>query len=417
MIVDVATIDTASGMARPRGPVRNEDGRISAVGQRAERAALPHARVVQGTGKFLIPGLWDAHVHLGWAKESALAVLVANGVTGVRDLGGHLYEIDGWRTRIEAGLLSGPRIFRAGPILNGIKANEYQMLTGTPDEARGAVRALKQVGVHFIKVHRRTERAAYFAIIEEAKAQGLAVVGHIPMTVTPEEASDAGQQIEHTETIFEGTFSAALQPPEWPEAIRAFRTSGAAKRLFERFARNGTVFTPALIGYRSIIDSADGSLAADPRSRYVAASYRREGAQRAGLPSDGMRRTYAELVEVVRIAHESGVTMMAGTDLAAARLPGFHLHEELALLAQAGLSPTEALRAATLTPAKWLGQERDFGSVEEGKVADLVLLDANPLEDIRNTQKVSAVVVDGKLLERGELDAVLQAAERLAGEL
>ena len=202
-ITHVTVIDTeGGGGARPDMTVLIREGRIAAV-QRG--AAVPGGtQELDGRGKFLIPGLWDMHVHLSWTTASALPVLLANGVTGVRDVGSDLGEIDGWRTRIAAGLLSGPRIFRAGPILNGKSFNKYQLETGDSSQARGIVRALKWVGVDFIKVHRRTPRESYFAIIDEARKQGLAVVGHVPMTVTPAEASDAGQQIEHAGGIARG---------------------------------------------------------------------------------------------------------------------------------------------------------------------------------------------------------------------
>ncbi len=347
-ITNATVIDAAGSPPLPDTTVVIEGERIRATG----RISAPDgAVIVQGRGMYLIPGLWDMHAHLCWAKESALSALLANGVSGVRDMGGHLYEIDAWRARIEVGVLPGPRVVRAGPILNGRKANQYQVLTGGADEARGVVRALKQAGVDLIKVHRRVEREAYFAIADEAKRQELPLAGHIPMTITPEEASDAGQQIEHVETLFEGTFSDGLDDSDWPLAIEKFRAAGGAERLFERFARNSTVFDPVLIGYRSLIDAAEGSLAADPRSRYVAASFRQAGKAQPAADAaqlETQRRTFAQFIEIVRAARASGVTMIAGTDLAAARLPGFHLHDELALLAEAGLSPAEALRAATL---------------------------------------------------------------------
>ena len=200
-ITHVTVIDTTGGPARPDTTVVIGDGRITNIGG----SAPSDAQIVDGRGKFLIPCLWDMHVHLSWTKESALRLLVASGVTGVRDLGGTLGEIDEWRTKIAAGLLVGPRIVRVGPILNGKKFNRFQMVPGNPDETRGVVRALKEVGVDFIKVHRRMERESYFAAIDEAKKQGLPLVGHIPMTVTPEEASDAGQAtVKHVATLFEG---------------------------------------------------------------------------------------------------------------------------------------------------------------------------------------------------------------------
>src|SRR5207245_1786154 len=178
------------------------DGRIAEIGN---AAPPPDATVIDGRGKFLIPGLWDMHVHLSWTTSSALPVLVANGVTSVRDMGSSLEQIDDWRTRIVTGVMTGPRIYRVGPILNGQKFNAYQMVPGNPDETRGVARALKEVGVDFLKVHRRLPRESYLALLDEAKKLGISVVGHIPMTVSPEEASNAGPAtIEHTDKLFAG---------------------------------------------------------------------------------------------------------------------------------------------------------------------------------------------------------------------
>lgn len=416
-ITHVTIIDIEGGSAKPDMTVIIRDGRISRV-ERAGAALPDGVQEADGRGRFLIPGLWDMHVHLSWTTLSGLPVLVANGVTGVRDLGSDLGEIDQWRTMIRTGLLVGPRIFRAGPILNGQSFNRYQLVTANADQARGIVRALKQVGVDFIKVHRRVPRDTYFAIIDEAKRQGLTVVGHVPMTVRPEEASDAGQLIEHVETLFEGTFATGLGPGELPDAIQRFRAQ-AADTLFARFVRNHTSVTPTLSGWRYLIEHPDTtSFFADPRTRYVAHSLK-EAARRAPPPFSTqqlpeLRRTYAEYAAVVGQMNRSGVMLLAGTDLAGPRIPGFTLHDELVALVDAGLTPLQALRAATLNPANILRSESDFGSVTPGKLADLVLLDANPLEDIHNTQRIAAVVVGGKLFSRGDLDGLLRAGEEMA---
>ena len=417
-ITHVTVIDTTGGPALADMTVVIRDGRIAGIEKSNRGAVMKNTQVVEGRGKFLIPGLWDMHVHLSWTTASALPVLVANGVTGVRDMGGKLEEIDEWRTKIAAGLLAGPRIVRAGPILNGQKFNVFQMVPGNPDETRGVVRALKEAGVDFIKVHRRLPRDSYFALMDEAKRQGLPVVGHIPMTVAPEEASDAGQAtMEHTETLFEGTFSAGLKGRKLPDAIRQFRAS-EAEELFARFVKNHTAFTPTLAPYGATIEASDPSSPPDPNSRYVALSLKKEW-QKQSKPLSGeelaeWKRTFAELREVVRQMNRSGVTLMAGTDIAGPRIPGFSLHDELAQLAGVGLTPLEALQAATLTPARLLNKADDFGSVAAGKIADLVLLDGNPLEDVRNTRRIAAVIVGGKLLRRGDLDALLREAEEMA---
>lgn len=419
VLTNVTVIDV-TGAAQPASgmTVVIEGERIKEIG-RSESVRVPRgARVVNASGKYLIPGLWDMHVHLSWTKATAMPVLVANGVTSVRDLGGKLSELDAWRAEIAAGVRTGPRILRAGPMLNGRSFNPLQMVPGNPDETRGVVRALKEVGVDFIKVHRRMVRESYFAAIDEAKKQGLALVGHIPMTVTPEEASDAGQvTIEHTETLFEGTFAERTKGRKLPEAIRQFRAEEAEK-LFARFVKNGTVLTPTLVAYRSIIETFDPTLPPNPLKRYVALSYKEEERKRAQTISAEdlaeVKETFAELKEVVRLLHKAGVTLMTGSDIAATRVPGFTLHDELALLVEAGLTPLEALRAATLTPARVMKKTNDLGTIEAGKLADLVLLDANPLDDIGNTRRIRAVIVNGKLLDRAALDRLLAEAEREA---
>lgn len=415
----VTVIDAESAQAMPDMTVVMIGGCITELRQSKAGGHIPRgAQVVDATGKYLIPGLWDMHVHLSWTKATALPVLIANGVTSVRDLGGRLGELDEWRTKIAAGLLVGPRILRAGPILNGKSFNPLQMVAGNPDETRGVVRALKEVGVDFLKTHRRLPRDSYFALIDEAKKQGLTVMGHIPMTVTPEEASDAGQvTLEHTETLFEGTFSAALKDRKLPDAIRQFRAEGAEK-LFARFVKNRTVVDPTLVAFRTYADFSDPSTPPDPRSRYVALSLKKEW-QKTFKPISAedlaeLKQMVAELREVTRLMHRSGVTLVAGSDIAGPRVPGFSLHEELVLLVEAGLTPLEALQAATLTPAKVLNKANDLGSIKVGKLADLVLLDGNPLEDIHNTQRIRAVIVNGKLLNRAALDGLLADAERAA---
>ena len=418
-ITHVTVIDTRGGPSQTDMTVVIREGRISGVAGAGGEVPVG-ASVVEGRGRFLMPGLWDMHVHLSWTTNdarlaSALPVLVANGVTGVRDVGGHLGELDEWRTRIAAGLLVGPRIVRAGPILNGRTFNQYQLATGNPDEARGIVRALKQVGVDFIKVHRRTPRDAYFAIIDEAKKQGLMVVGHVPITVTPEEASDAGQQIEHAYTLFEGTLLAGRPEEQIAEVIETFRATPAADSLIARLARNRTVIDATLVPYYQITDSAWFQ---SPHMRYVARSLK-EAWQKNPMVSardlDGWRRTYIQLRGVVGQMHRAGVAFVTGTDLAVIRPPGFTVHQELALLVDAGLTPLEAIQAGTLTPARVMKLDADYGAVEAGKIADLILLDADPLADIHNTERISAVVLAGKLLRRGDLDALLRAGEEMAG--
>ncbi len=361
-IANVDVVDVAGGRVVPEQSVVIREGRI-AFGE-------PEGEIVDGRGKFLMPGLWDMHVHLCWKGEASLEELVRYGVTAVRDMGGHLHQLDAWRAEIEAGERIGPRIWRAGPILNGASYNEYQRVIADGDEARAAARELARAGVDFLKTHRRTSREAYFALIDEGRKLGLDVVGHIPMEVEPAEAVASGQAtIEHTETIFEGTWDATRTEP-WPQAVRRFRHE-KADELFARFVENDVPLTPTLVPWALVLDEGD----------------------------EEWEELFPEFVAVVGQMHEVGMTLLAGTDIAADRPTGTTLHRELALLVEAGLSPAEALRAATITPARVLGVDDELGTVEDGKLADLVLLDSNPLEDISNTRRIATVIARGRVYE------------------
>lgn len=419
VIAHVTVIDVTTGKALPDRNVVVRGDRIASV----EAGTMPldkSATVIDGRGKFLIPGLWDVHVHLSFTSESALPLLVATGITDVRDMGGRLAQIDDWRSRIAAGALVGPHIVRVGPMLNGKSFNAYQMVPGGAEATRGAVRALQFIGVDAIKVHRRLPRDWYFAAADEAKKLGIPLVGHVPMEVTPTEASDAGQAtIEHTQTLFEGTFSAKMKEGEVPGAIKQWLASDAPDALFAKFVKNGTWVTPTLEGYLEMADLLDPAVPRDPRYRYVALSQQKdfEKLLKANpMSAQEYRALNPALIEATARMHRDGVKMLAGTDAAGPRLVGFSLHQELVEMVKIGMTPAEALQTATLNPAKALGKTADLGMVEAGKLAHLVVLDSNPLDRIENTQRIVAVVLGGKLYQRSELDQLLAEAERLAAK-
>ena len=424
-VVDVAAGDAAGALKRDRTVVVEGD-RVAAVGE-AGRVRIPAgARVIDAAGKYLIPGLWDMHVHLSLATELALPALVANGVTGVRDMGGDLDQIDGWRRRIAEGRLPGPRIVRAGPVVDGPKPDApFRLTVTTPAEAREAVAAVKRRGGDFVKVHNGLAREAYFALAVEARRRGLPLVGHVPKEVTPGEASRAGQSgIEHTEGLFDNIlFSAgrggASQSEALSRAFAAYRDEEAAE-LFRQFRRRGTWYDPVLVTYRSFAFRTDLAANPDPRNRYAAPAMKRLWDKYQPVPKSlpaevvaARKSLFTRLLELVGLMRREGVPLLAGTDAGGIRdvVPGFSLHDELLLLVRAGLTPLEALRAATLNPSRFLRMRDSLGTVGRGKLADLVLLDANPLEDIGNTRRISAVVLNGRLFERAELDAMLAEVE------
>lgn len=432
-IIDVTGSPTQNDMT-----VIVEGNRIVRIG-RAGRVTPPmNAKVVEGRGKFLIPGLWDMHVHTifgDWipgGREVSLPLFIANGVTAVRDMGGELNTLLEWRAQISAGTLLGPRMIIAGPMLDGPKSRFPSSVSiSTAEEGRKAVDDLKVRGVDFIKVQSFIPRDPYFAVVDEARKQKLVLVGHVPDAIRATEASKAGQKsIEHLTGIFEGCSSAQNEDKylngenkKLPKTYLETHDPAACRRLIDLMARNHTWLVPTLVWERGqwLIDDIDTSH--DPLRQYAPASWQQKSwpAFTKGILADldtdpvSYRRQFVEKeFEIVGAMHKAGVRLLAGTDTAAAVdvLPGSSLHTELEYFVKAGLTPMEALQTATLNPAQFLGLQSETGTVEKGKLANLVLLDADPLQDIRNTRKIEAVILNGRLLTRSDLDDLLK---RIAG--
>jgi imidazolonepropionase-like amidohydrolase len=431
----VAVIDVIEGRVQPDMTVEIR-GRTIAVISAGRRVRVPRgATIIDGRGKYLIPGLWDMHVHLGFPPGAAqvfLPVMVANGVLGARDMHSLLSIIVPLKRAIASGAQIGPRLFVAGPAVDG--PNSYlpgSRLVHTPDEAREAVRQLKAAGVDFIKVYSSLPKELYFAVAAEAKAEGISFVGHVPYPVTAAEASDAGQRsMEHLTEVDVGTSSdetrikgeevEAMDQKHGsiPDAtrLRATYDSAKAASLFERFRRNGTWQVPTLVVLHQAGQLAQGGRPADDSLLAYIPKGLREFWQ--SLPSElvasfgALDQFHTALVGPI---NRAGVPILAGTDCPNPYVyPGFSLHEELDLLVHAGLTPAEALRTATINPARFSGLTDSLGIVARGKVADLVLLDANPLEDIANTKRIRAVIQGGRLLNRSALDGMLAHAKALA---
>jgi imidazolonepropionase-like amidohydrolase len=433
-ITHVNVVDVSNGSIQADMTVVIQGNRIAQVGKAATIHLSKDARSVDGRGKYLIPGLWDMHVHTmfgDWipgGKEVSLPLFVANGVTGIRDMGGDLDTLLAWRKEIAAGTLIGPRMVVAGPMLDGPKPRfPSSVQLSSPEQARKAVDDLKAKGADFIKVQSFILRDEYFAVVDEAKKQHIVLVGHVPDVIRASEASDAGQKsIEHLTGVFEGCSTREddfLKGPKTPKQFLDAYDEARCKALIARFARNQTWQVPTLVWERGqwLVDVIDYSH--DPRLKYAPASWQKKSwpsftksiiAELDTDPVAARRQFVQKELEIIAAMNKAGVPLMAGTDTAAAVavLPGFSLHTELEYFMEAGLTPAESLRTATLNPAIFLGEEAERGTVAAGKVADLVLLDANPLQDIKNTTKIVAVVLNGQLLDRKKLDAMLsQIAE------
>jgi imidazolonepropionase-like amidohydrolase len=299
----------------------------------------------------------------------------------------------------------------------------------TPEDGRRAVRDLKARGVDFIKLQSLIPKGAVFAITEEAKKIGIPVAGHVPDALRASEMSDAGQKsFEHLIGVFEGSSAREddfLKGPKSPGRLLAGFEEARLAALAVRLARNRTWQCPTLVWERggNLIEERD--LEHDPLAKYAPTSWKNGTWKRFREQVIGefnvddlktRKRFVTKELEVVAVLHRAGVPFLAGTDTPAGVyiFPGFSLNDELGLLVQAGLTPLEALRSATLSPAEYLSMSDRLGRIEKGKLADLVLLDANPLDDIANTRKIRAVVAGGRYFSREDLDALLRGVEARA---
>jgi imidazolonepropionase-like amidohydrolase len=463
VFTQVTVIDATGAPAKPGMTVVVVDDRITVVG-RTGRVKIPaNAEVVDAAGKFLIPGLCDMHVHLtiipnqAVSRELMLPLLVAYGVTGVRDMGGDWQRVQELRKEIADGKAIGPRIIAPGPFVDGPQPPgvNYKPVS-TEDEARQAVRALKAEGVDFIKVQAGLSPANYAAVIDEAKRQAIAVAGHVPEAVGALTVAQSGQRsVEHVSPILPGDAGILLacsgkeqelraellalgqaSPQNNEERQQLRRRQRALQRqmaetydarrcdaLLALMAKNGVFAVPTQIWSRRFAPlSADDVPDADSLPFVPAASrakfeQRRKSVIAASAPEDFAHRRmiFERSRALVAAMHRAHVPLLAGTDaMDGDVLPGLGLHRELALMVEAGLTPMEALQTATRNAAQFLGKLDSQGTIERGKIADLVLLDADPLQDIANTRQIYAVVIGGRLITQPQRQQILAAARAFA---
>jgi hypothetical protein len=424
-ITHVTVIDGTDPSPRRDHTVVIQGNRIATVGPARSTPAAPGARIVDGRGKYLIPGLWDMHVHTVMpGGREVLPLYVANGVTGVRDMAGDWEQVTAWRRAITAGELAGPRILAAGPYIEGGDVPIPHVLARTPEEAAVAVDSLVRLGVDFVKLHSQLTREVYFAALHAGRARGLTVAGHVPRSITPQEASDSGlASLEHMlqiPTPCSPAESLALAPRFPIQRVLGQCTAEDLTPLFERLARNGTWVVPTLVAQYEIAAWPGRGLPGDSFAGYLPDTLRQYVAGIFPMPPDIPpdadvvgRALYEKRIALVGQMHRSGVGILPGTDAPLRNSPpGFGLHAELALLAQAGIAPFDVLRAATLEATRFLGMRDSAGTIAAGQLADLVLLDADPLNDIRNTRRIHAVVANGRLFDREAREALLAGRDR-----
>ncbi len=413
----VVVVDVERGRLVPDQRVVIKGSRIQAVGDVGKVNMPKGASVVDARGKYLIPGLWDMHVHPMCYPQTFYSLFIANGVTGLRDPGSTepLDSLRRWRQEIADGQRIGPRQVFSGPYLSDtdmgvgrVCADLMSVTVTTPDDVRRAVDSLKAAGADFIK-HRYNgpdARSMYFTIAAEARRAGMPLGGHIPDSVLPIEASDSGAVIiDHS--------------GQWKECIGDSATIERCSAIAERLRRNGTWYVPTV----TLFIANPLTLEARAAKRFWPDSVQQNQPfnflmprhDRTGSPA---RPDSGEWKGRLALMQQAGMPILASTDAAPFFLfqaPGFSLHDELATLVWMGLTPLASLQSATLNAAKALHATDSLGTVAPGKLADLVLLDADPLADINNTVRIRAVVTNGRYFDRTALDQLLADLEARAG--
>ena len=429
VIRNVTVIDGTGADAQPGMTIVIDRRQISEIGADGSVTYPTSARVIDGTGKFLIPGLWDMHVHLR-DLEGTLPLFIINGVTTVRDMGSELQRTVPMREQIEAGTLIGPRIMTSGMMVESRSwlaqyvdlmreqgATEEtvaeflrtRITVGDAQEARSVVDSLLALGADFIKIRHAESREVFAALATAAKDAGTHLVGHYVWILSLEESADGGQRsVEHN--ILPGFYERPVEQK---------------REIFDALLRNDTHLVPTLVtntmetlpldSVRAIAQDAEGKI--DPRNRYVSRAIREGWIETVAANAADAERPPPEVIQQMiessnRFLYEArvaGVKMLAGTDTpTTGTFLGFSLHDELVLLVeQFGMTPMEALRSATALPAAFMDRDDEVGTIEVGKRADLVLLDGDPLVDVANTRRIDVVIANGRAFDRATRERLL----------
>ncbi len=440
-VTNISVVDVVGGKINHGMTILIENEKIVRV-ERANQVKIPADAIsIDGTNQFAIPGLWDMHIH--WYQQKSMSLFPINGVTGVRVMWGNRLHHQ-WRKEFDDGTQLGPRMLIASSLVDGPDPIwPGSTIASNAEEGRQAVAKAREDNADFIKVYSLLPRDAYFAIAEEAKKQNLPFAGHVPRMVSAWEASDAGQHsMEHLYELMiacsseeqqlrkllqshveaTGSIKESITNSEFSEEIvgRAYNTfdEQKAKLLARKFVENQTWQCPTMTVLRNLAFIDQPIVQDNPNLKYmpkgirnlIAPSKDPRGRSKTELEKSKQQFIYQQ--KLLKLLHESGVPIIAGTDcLNPFCLPGFSIHTELELLVESGMKPMDALRSATINAARFQGKETDLGSIDAGKAADVVILTANPVENISNTQAIHTVIQRGKVLTPAKRSELLEEFE------
>ncbi|WP_202183024.1 amidohydrolase family protein [Chitinophaga solisilvae] len=438
IISSVKVIDVKTGSVTPDQSIIVRHDTIIGVVSNRHAKKFTARQTYNGSGKYAMPGLWDMHMHFGGGdtlaaeNERFLSLYLAHGITTIRDCAADIsHLVLRWRDEINNGALQGPTIFTSGPKLEGYKSVWLGDLEiGTITELHQALDSLKKLQVDFVKITDNTIKPElYLEAVKAARKRGFAISGHVPYSLTLQQVSEAGlSAVEHLSYVWKAGVKdeAALSRSIAAGAIKGrdinryilehFDTAAALK-AYRFMAQHGTAVTPTLsLGHILAYFDQDNHQN-DPYLKYIGKGLQRTYEMRIKhvLQDDSAAIAWRKLIyekssSILPLLQKAGVRIMAGTDagyLNSFTYPGIGLHRELALMVKYGLTPLQALQASVINSPAYL-HKTNYGAIAPGKKADILLLNANPLEDITNTQRINAVVVKGKLINQEGIEEMLK---------
>jgi len=442
-LTQATIVDVASGkLVKGKSVLLKGDTILAVVDDKALKNYAPK-QTYKLKGKYLMPGLWDSHVHFGGGpalieeNKQLLPLYLAHGITTVRDCAGDLSDtVLAWREQISKGELEGPTILASGPKLEGYKPLwKGTIEVGTPEEVSKALDYLQSRKVDFVKITENTMTPPIFLeSLRQAKARGLRTSAHLPVQLTLDDLFQAGLgTVEHQSYLLRGatpreaelTAQVVAGKMTGREALRASLESydeATARATFRRMAQAGTAIVPTLVGSQVTAYLDQDDHANDPYLQYIGkglrATYdwRVQRAAKDDKDAIALRKAlYEKSASLLPLLEQEGVSIIAGTDagfLNSFDYPGQGLHDELDIFVKNGLTPQQALKAAVLAGPRFLGKQDRYGAVAAGKTADLLVLDADPLQDIKAVRKIRMVLSHGKAYDRAQLDAMLAGVKR-----
>jgi imidazolonepropionase-like amidohydrolase len=426
-LTDITIIDVENGIAVPRQIVLVVNDRIDKTGAQGKIQIPQDAIIIDGQGLYLIPGLVDAHVHYLDAPVFG-RVMLANGVLLVRDMGMPNEFILPLREDLNQGITLGPEMVAAGFILDGNPPLIPQISLGikTPEDGRSLVRQQAEVGVDMVKVYSTLKKDVFLAVLDEAGKHGLKVVGHVPDSIYIEDAAEAGLDSAEHWFGFEKIIAKLLGEPVnltyagMGSQVYYFGRlnevdATALQGVYQRLRLSGLTVVPTVVTFKDFPSLNTFETGNEPGREYISENlltiWRSQWAGQSKIP-DIYWQNWAQMVKDM---NKAGIPLMVGTDLMVPGIiPGYAVHEEMQIWQEAGIPPADILRSATIIPAQFMGLGDRLGSISEGKTASMVLIRANPLQDINNAQKIESVFLRGQYFRREDLDHLLEEAKVLA---